>query len=143
MALHDESLVTNEVVAALRASSGRPVGDGEAPAGATFPYHVVHLLPSPPLDGSWGDPHEQAVLSVQVNSIGTTREEAQFARHRARLVLLGRTNGAWSIPLTGDGWRVFHREHDGDGGVERTDDLFTAPDRFRLHVAASTPAPPA
>lgn len=135
MTLLDPSLVVNELLEQLRAELVPLVGDGAAPADVRqLPYYVLHTIPGGMLSGSFADQHEDLELVVQLNATGGNREQAQFALAAGRAVVLGRTNGAWSVPLAGAGWVVYHREHDMDGGVERVEQLHTATDRYRLHV---------
>lgn len=122
---------------ALRVGTGRAVGDGEAPADRTLPYLVGHVIPGGTLDGSMGDPYEDLAITVQVNAVGGSRDQAQYAQTAARSVILGRVNGEWATPIAGDGWRVIFREYDADGGVDREGTVATAIDRYRLHVTAT------
>lgn len=127
----DPGLVANEVKALLP----REAGDGEAPADRTTPYHVLYVIPGGTLDGSWGNPHEEMDVVVQVNSVGGTREQAQLAQTEVRAALVGRTSSGYTNAIAGDGWRVTRRECD-DAGVdpEPPAGLHTAIDRFTFHV---------
>lgn len=143
---YDPSLVTNEVLAILRTAEDpdvpvdeRRVGDGDGPDPRTRPYGVVYLVdePSADADGTWGDPHDMAVIVLQVSSVGDNREQAQLHQWWMRQLILGRAEGAYRHPIEGDGWKVYKREHDGGAGEpDRPGDavLFTFVDRFRLSI---------
>lgn len=144
--MYDPSLVTNEVLLILRTAEDddvpvevRRVGDGDGPDDRTRPYGVLHVITEPPADGDMGDPASMGELVVQVSSTGDSRESAQLHQWWMRQLLLAKdpTTGAYRHPIVGDGWKVYSREHDGSGGVDREGDtspLFTAADRFRLGV---------
>lgn len=93
----DSRLVTDAVIAILEAA-GLAVYDGEAAADATLPYIVVH----PAADlvaGTLGRPHTDADHTVQVNGVGVTREQAQWASDTAMAALLGESHR--DVPVEG------------------------------------------
>lgn len=134
----DPGEIVNAVIEALAAATGRPVGDGKAPPDRSLPYHVVRTIPGGSTDGSMGDPNADLELPIQIDTVAGTRDGADHGATRARSVILGRLNGTWAVPLEGEGWRVYFREHDGYGGADGEGEVYLAPERYRLHV---TPAP--
>ena len=80
---------TEGVIAALEAANLN-VGDGEAPNGS-LPHWVVYPIPGGRAFGSLAEPHEDAELVYQVNCVGTTREQAEWAADKAMVLLDGVT----------------------------------------------------
>lgn len=114
--------VTDAVVATLEAA-GLTVGRGEAPdqagwqgtpAASTFkPYVVVHPLAGGQLDGAidWG--FEDAEIRYQINAVGATQQQAEWAADTARAALLDN-----DLAVAG---RAVHRADVELGGARRDD----------------------
>jgi hypothetical protein len=131
-------------VLALIKTAWALVGDGVAPDGLTRdadgrliqPYVVLYPLGTPRFDGSLGPGDEQsdAWPAVQLTSVGSSREQAEWMRDKTRTALLGQY-------LTVIGRRVGPLRLLDEQAVTRQDDvtphLYFAVDRFR---AFSTPS---
>ena len=69
-------LLTNAVLAAAR-TTGRTIGDAQAPATSTRPFGVVYSLYVAERDGPMSDDTADGWWQYQVTSVGDTREQAQ------------------------------------------------------------------
>ena len=133
----DGRLVTDAALALLR-NAGLTVGDGEAPRDAVSHYAIVYPV-STVMAGTMESPYADAERTVQVQSVGTTREQAQWVADEVSIILLGTPHR--TIELTGRALTGAIR-YAGGTGVRRDDDtanpsLFFATDRF---VFPTTPA---
>lgn len=129
------------LITALATATGRPVGDGVVPDGATVPYLVVHSIDG----GSWlgapflGDETE-AELVWQVDSVGERRDQAEWMADKVRETILGRANNAttWSTALTApSGWKVNGRRSEAPPGPATPagappDTIWSVAERFVL-----------
>ncbi len=128
-AAHAAALVT------VLQTTGRPVGDGVAPAGSP-PYSILWDLPGGALDGPVGDPNADLDMPFQVTCVGRVADEARRMADKVRLALL-------TSAVVVSGRAVMRVAPDGGlGSVERDDDtggppLWYCAPRFRL---LTTPA---
>lgn len=129
--------VTSALLAALQ-GSGFAVGDHEAPVPTPDdrPYAILYAIPG---GGTWGPPlvdhTESAQLVFQVNSIGQRRDQVQKLADRLRHLVLGRTGtGGYATALAPAGLAVIDRDLDSHSGVEKSDEVWTSIERYRLTV---------
>lgn len=123
--------LTDDVIAALQAE-GLTVGDATG-EGLSEPYVVVFPIQGT-LTGTMGNPYEDGRQAVQITSVGVSRRQAEWARDKARAVMLA------GFPVTGTTLQLVHL--DIDSGVRRDDDVeppvFIATERFRLFTTPTT-----
>lgn len=123
---------TDAILTAL-AGTGLPVGDGEAPAGSP-PYLVLYVVTSG-FDGPAEDPQADMYAEFQVTAVGDTREQAEWARDKARAAM-----AAGVAAPAGRSMLEPVQLLDGGPGVQRDDavqpPLFYAVD---LYEASTTP----
>jgi hypothetical protein len=120
---------------------GRPVGDHEAPADTSGLYHVLWGVDGGQVDGAEGEPHEQGVVVVQVDSSGHSRQQAQWGASRVARAMVERTpDGGWTHAITVPGWSVSYRDWqivgqpEAEGRDETGNQLFTVRDRYEITV---------
>lgn len=82
--------LTDDIIAHLEAA-GLTVGDGDRTDDAgtqlALPCVVVHPAGGAPLDGTLANPREDAESAVQVDSVGSTRRQAEWAFDEARAAM--------------------------------------------------------
>jgi hypothetical protein len=120
---------------------GMPVGDHENPADTSDRYMVLWGITGGQVDGAEGEPHEQGVVVVQVDSLGHSRQQAQWVAYRVARAMVERTpDGGWTHPIAVPGWSVSYREWqvvgqaEAEGRDETGKELFTVRERFTLTV---------
>lgn len=120
---HDPRVFYAAVKARLE-TTGKNIGDGEAPSDLTVPYAVLYSLDEPAdpdRNGTLADAHATTVFEFQVTSIGDTAEQARWMQQKTRSVLVG-----WSPVVSGLSCGPAARS--GGQGVRRDDG--TQPARF-------------
>ncbi|TQF05563.1 hypothetical protein E6W39_29205 [Kitasatospora acidiphila] len=135
-------VISLAVQAALASATGRSCGYGAAPlvadkpTGNTIPYCVLYPLGTAPMDGPpFGDADADAKVLVQVTSIGSTAEQAEWMADKVRTTLLGRTvNSGFATPITPTGFAVMGRELDKSDGISVVSGVYSYVERFALHV---------
>lgn len=137
MNVHSGRELTDDVIAILTAG-GLTVGDAQAPANvpAGAGYVVVYPLAGGTVNGPLANPSDDADVPYQLNSLGTSRRQAEGIADRARTLMLSATN--WSLP----GRVVSCVDIEMLGGVRRDDDT-AAPAKFYTtdqYVITTTPA---
>lgn len=149
--------VTDALIAALAAGTGRPWGDGVAPgpqnAPPPYPYGLVYAIPGGTTEGDAGHPDSIATQVFQLTAVGRVRWEAENLGMRARGVILDRDGSGWAWPIdayivnvtgTGpvnrtlsvsDGLAVWARRLDSTGGHFREGAVSNWVDRFVLSIS--------
>ncbi|GAA2136704.1 hypothetical protein GCM10009760_16380 [Kitasatospora kazusensis] len=134
-------VVSLAVQAALSGATGRSCGYATAPVAAdkptgnTVPYCVLYPLGSVSDGPPFGDADADAKVLVQVTSIGTTAEQAEWMADKVRGALLGRAPGAgFATPVAPAGHVVTGRELDKSDGVTVVSGVYSYIERFALHV---------
>lgn len=130
---HNPRLFFDAIVAQIATSTGKNVGEAQAPTNETVPYAVVYPLSDESAEGSLSNPVEIAVWAWQVTCVGSTLDQAQWMQHKVRVALLG-----WTPTVAGLGTTPVNLL---DGaGVTRDDDiqppLFYSTDRFLAYTSA-------
>jgi hypothetical protein len=140
MPTFDPRPVLDAILAMLR-TLGRPVGDHESPADTSDRYMVLWGITGGMVDGAEGQPHEQGVVVVQVDSSGHSRQQAQWVAYRVARAMVERTpDGGWTHPIAVPGWSVSYREWqvvgqaEPEGQDETGNQLFTVKDRYEITV---------
>lgn len=145
MTVPDRRLITNGLITLLDAV-GWPVGDHTAPERVSGKgWIVVYSIPGGGFEyGSLRMPDETAQFTYQIDSVGLSREQAEWGADAVRRTLLARTGtGAFQVAFPAvAGWAVIDRHPDGTpGGVtpEGTppNRVFSNPERFVLCVTPS------
>jgi hypothetical protein len=120
---------------------GMPVGDHKNPTDTFDRYMVLWGITGGQVDGAEGQPHEQGVVVIQVDSSGHSRDQAQWVAARVARAMVERTpDGGWTHPIVVPGWSVSYREWqvvgqpEAEGRDETGKDLFTVRDRYELTV---------
>jgi hypothetical protein len=120
---------------------GMPVGDHENPTDTSDRYMVLWGITGGQVDGAEGQPHEQGVVVVQVDSSGHSRQQAQWVAAGVARAMVERTaDGGWTHPIAVPGWSVSYREWqvvgqaEPEGQDETGKQLFTVKDRYELTV---------
>lgn len=114
--------VTQAIETLLLSETGRPGDRGEAPGpedvSPEVPYWVLYAVPGGERrTGGLSLPESGGVWRYQVTSVGASVDQAEWMSDRVRTVLLSRgPGGAWVHPLAGDGWVIWDRGEDLDGG---------------------------
>lgn len=135
-------LTGNAVVAALR-NANLNVGDGEKPRDVGWTgvpgqsdfhaYIIVYPTGGGGVDGSIGRPHDDVTLVYQLTCVGSTREQTDWMRDKARGVMLNRAN------LQVAGQSIVSVEIDVPIATSRDDDeqppLWFSADRFRVRTS--------
>ena len=116
------------------ATTGKNVGQGQAPDDVTHPYAVVYPIGEdvdPDVRGVLSDPQQSTVIEFQVTCVGESLRQANWMANESRLVLSG-----WTPTVAGMTFGPVQL----DAGLpaERDDDvqppLFYAVDRFSVFV---------
>jgi hypothetical protein len=94
--VHKPRLLTDAVAARLAAQTGKSVGEGERPEGASPPYAVVHPAPTRATHGGLTDPNQIRQNTFHVVYVGDTVDEAQWMQEKCQQALLG-----WAPTVTG------------------------------------------
>ena len=121
------------ILTTLRRAHTR-VGDGQVPDDQTFPYAVLYVL-RPSFDGPLGDRWADQDLTVQITSVGGTREQAQALQDRLRAAAL-------TDPIAIDARVVINRQLVLAEPIRRDDALgspllFYAVDQIRISTTPS------
>jgi hypothetical protein len=130
-----------DAILAMLGTLGMPVGDHEAPEDTSDRYLTVYGIDGGQVDGAEGEPHEQGVVVVQVDSSGHSRQQAQWVACRVARAMVERTpDGGWTHPIIVPGWSVSYREWqvvgqaEPEGQDETGKQLFTVKDRYEITV---------
>ncbi len=139
--------VTSAVIATLATGTGHPVGDHAPPRPSVANsdptrgrYSIVWSIPGGSVDGTWANPHEEATLVYQVDSVGRSRQQCQWLADRNRQVMLDRTASGWLHPITGSSFTVIYRNHqvvgapENEGRDETGQETFTCRDRYEVTI---------
>lgn len=94
--VYDPRLLHDAIEARLEAQTGKPVGKGKRPAGASPPYAVLRSTTGRQAEGSLDDPNQISYPTFIVFYVGDDSDEAQWMQQKARAALLG-----WRPTLTG------------------------------------------
>lgn len=141
-----DGLLEKNLRASVASFTGRPVGVGRAPFGGKgepeepdFPYAIIYPLPGGSFSGSLDQPEEDALWVGQVNSVGTTAEQARWMSGRVRRYIMTRNgNGFENAIDPGTGWTVNDRRVRSGGGVEPGKKaLFSVAEAYALSITAS------
>lgn len=87
------SPVTDAILAALKTTTGRPIGDGAKPPSPNkppvsfYPYAILRVS-TPTFVGSYVKPHEDGLHRVYVTANGLTRDSVDWMLERAAQVIL-------------------------------------------------------
>lgn len=131
---NDPKSVREAIVTRLSSSTGKSIGEANAPSSVTTPYGVFYPLPDQDSDGSLTDPDSDVWWEFQVTGIGADLDEAQWMQNKIREAMLG-----WTPTVSG--LSLSPVELTQGSGVLRDDDvkepLFYSTDRFRVHSAPS------
>lgn len=123
--------VHDAVHARLVSSTGKQIGEGEAPADVTTPYGVLYMLPDVSSDGSLEDPDSDVWWEWQVTCVGRTQNEALGMQGLVRTAMIGWTPTVAGLSLS----KV---EMSSGSGVQRDPELetrFFSTDRFRVFTS--------
>lgn len=94
--VHKPRLLHNDIQDRLEDQTGRPVGKGKRPDGASAPYAVLHQTPTRATHGALTDPNQIRRQTFQVVYVGDDIDEAQWMQEQCQAALLG-----WSPTVTG------------------------------------------
>lgn len=127
----------------LEQGTARPVGDGEAPVGAEFPYFVTHVSVGALFGGPalWA-PDADADIGIQVDSVGRTIPQARWAADASRRTLVARVGGRFQVNrLDPEGYHVADRQTDGGPNLPipegtSSNRVYTISERFTLRLTA-------
>ena len=132
----DIDLLFDGIVTALAAGTGKPVGDGASPSGASVPFAVVYSIGDVDREAAMNELLKDGdlVTEVQVTSVGESRKQAQWMSRKIRASFV-------ASAITWTTRKIQLVELDDGNIVERDDDvqppLFYGIDSF---VVYSTPA---
>lgn len=124
----------------LRAGTGRPWGDEEAPdppvGDPDYPYGFLELIPGGEVYGDVGQPSSMRDIVVQLTAVAPTRKGATALAARAFQVMLAMAADGYTSAITpAPPTVVISREHDSSGGVLREGPLHNAVDRYVLTLS--------
>lgn len=126
---HDPRVFYDAVVARLTTSTGKNIGEAQAPANVTVPYAVVYPQDETDLESTLADPHDLTQFEWLVTCVGDTADQVLWMLQKVRVALLG-----WQPAPAGETCGFVMR--DGGQGVLRDDSVqppkFTATDRFNV-----------
>lgn len=126
---HDPRVFYDAVISRLETSTGKNIGQGEAPPNLTLPYAVVRSQDETDVDVNLADPHDLTIFEWFVMSVGSTEDQALWMQQKVRVALLG-----WQPSVAGITCGFVMR--DGGAGVTREDaaqpPTFFAVDRFNV-----------
>jgi hypothetical protein len=112
------------ILAQLRNSTGRPIGDLGAPPDASPPYGFLTRIDTR-WTGSLRNPHEMVVVTYQVQCVALDTAGVEYLEHRVRLAL--------AVPPQAEGFRVLrYAPPDSPSGIRVDRDVTP-------HLAFSTP----
>lgn len=124
---HDPRVFYEAIITRLVTSTGKNIGDAEAPATLTDPYAVVYPQDETDVDSTLADPHDLTEFEWLVTSEGSTMDQALWMVQKVRAALLG-----WQPVVAGITCSFVMR--DGGSGVARVEGVqparFTGADRF-------------
>jgi hypothetical protein len=124
---HDPRVVYDAIVTQLASSTGKNIGESQAPSNTTAPYAVVYPQDETDTDTTLADPHDVTVFEWLVVSVGDSQDQALWMQQKVRAALLG-----WQPVVAGYSFGFVLR--DGGGGVQREDPVqpprFSVADRF-------------
>lgn len=144
--------ITDAVIAALAAATGKQWGDSEAPGGLATPatpYGIVDAIPGTQVMPDAADLASTVELVYQATSVGRNRREAEALNDRAWEAILG-PNAAAIDAYTlldennvlqtrhlgaDDHVAVIGRQFDSDGGDQLEGPLVSVATRYRLWVS--------
>lgn len=127
----------------LTGGTGRPVGDQESPGAVPdFPYAVVSVMQSDFAGPALYSPEADADVGIQVDSVGTTVEQARWMSDSVRRTLVARINGGFQVKIDDpSGYQIADRQTDGgpqppipEGSSASR--VYTVPERFTIRVTA-------
>ncbi|MFJ7422734.1 hypothetical protein ACIQXD_29645 [Streptomyces uncialis] len=96
-----------------------------------MPYFVLYPLGQITSGPPFGDSHADSRVQVQVTTVASTPEQAEFWASRAHDAVLGRSpGGGWRTPIVVPGGTVMHREADGGTGVDANGGVYSDVQRF-------------
>lgn len=151
-------ILSNNLLAMFRATAptglGCRVGDNRAPVfggspprsqpdpALDYPYAVLWDLDGGGRDGDYADEYADAIFPYQLSVIGRRRDQAQLMADKAAVVICGRTDGAYTSPLTAPaGLAVMSRDLDLPAGVQMQGSaeqlVWMVPVRFRVRVTVA------
>lgn len=122
------------ILARLRTSTGKEIGEAEAPPNNVRPYGVVFPLSDENTEGALSDPLQVVTFAVQVTCVGEGMAQTQWLQHRVRQALIG-----WIPTVAGVGTTPIELFQ--GSGVTRDDalsgnpTLFYSTDRFSARTS--------
>ena len=123
----DSRVFYDAIVTQLATSTGKNIGEAQAPAIVTVPYAVVYPQDETDVPSTLADPHDLTEFEWLVTSVGDTADQVLWMQQKVRAALLG-----WQPVVAGMTCGFVMR--DGGQGVGRDDAAqppkFTAADRF-------------
>ena len=133
-------VLTDNLLAYLRTSSGKQVGDHDAPDAPVLPYGILYVLDASDFDGpTYADPESILRLPFQVTVVGAERTACQWLGDRIQDALVARdlVGRRLSSPDLVD-LDVLDVAILGRAMPNREGVLWSAPDRYEIAVTAST-----
>ena len=122
--------VVPAVIEAIKAESGRPVGNHRIPGADTEvpepPWAVVYEIPNEEVRPTsyTEDTYDMVWLEIQVTATAEISQQAAWMADQAREAILGRSGGGWKQPITipdglviGRTWAMTNRIDDHYQGV--------------------------
>ncbi|GAA3371196.1 hypothetical protein GCM10020367_20880 [Streptomyces sannanensis] len=136
-------VVSLAVQTMLATATGRSCGYGTAPTatstptGATVPYSVLYPLGITTSGPVFGDGDADARVLLQVTSVATTAEQAEWMADKVRAALVARTTvGGYANAITVTGCAVIGRELDKEEGVSVSSGVYSYVQRYVLTVTS-------
>lgn len=94
----DPAPLWTAILTRLRTSTGKNIGEGEAPSNNTLPYAVFYPQEDEDSEGSLNDPLQAVTFAFQVTCVGSGLFQAGWMQTKVRAALLG-----WTPTVTGVG----------------------------------------
>ncbi|MFF7613520.1 hypothetical protein [Streptomyces lavendulae] len=129
----------------LSTSTTRSCGYGtaptasSAPTGAQVPYAVLYPLGLTTAGPPYGQADGDARALLQVTSVATTAEQAEWMADRVRTAMLGRKgggNGAYATDIVIPGCAVLQRALDKEEGVAVAGGIYSYVQRYVVEVTS-------
>lgn len=146
-------LVTNALLTMLRSAGVGLVGDNRAPkfggspprvqpTNADYPYSILYDIEGGARSGDFVDDMQDAQFAYQWSFIGRRRDQAQLMADKGCAVLVGRTDGVYTVAMTDPaGMSIIRRTLDEPYGAQQQGTaeqlVWLVPCRFRLDVTAA------
>lgn len=105
------------------------------PSGAQVPYSVLYPLGVTPSGPPYGAPDADARVLLQLTSVATTAEQAEWMADKVRAAMLNRKpGGAYAFDIVVPGCAVMQRTLDKEEGVAVASGVYSYVQRYVIEV---------